>query len=306
MTNKIKIRMLSKADLVKGQGVSSAYHEQVGLVSRSKLFEIKVNEKFKDADIIHHHTIDPYNFFTMFKNKYIHVVSVHVLAEKLEGSIKLNRFFYWIFKTYTHAFYKKADYLVVVNPMTTRSLLQYGISKEKIIYIPNYVENDFFYEVEDKLKNSYKTKYGIKENVFTVLGVGQVLLGKGVLDFFEVAKAMPDVNFVWAGGFSFGIISDGYKELKQHYENPPENVKFLGIINRDDMNEVYNASDILFMPSPNEMFPMAILEAVNTNKPLLLRNLEFYDDILFKKYNYGENVKDFIEQILNLEMIRFI
>lgn len=300
MINKIKIRMLSKADLVKGQGVSSAYHEQVNLVKRSDKLEIRVNEKFKDADIIHHHTIDPFNYFTMFKKKYIHIAYVHVLAEKLEGSIKLNKFFYWIFKKYTHAFYKKADYLVVVNPMTTKILLDYGISKDKIVYIPNFVDNELFYE-EDSKKLEYRKKYEINPDSFTVLGVGQVLLGKGVLDFIEVAKRMPDVNFVWAGGFSFGRISDGYKQLRDHFENPPQNVKFLGIIERDKMNEVYNAADVLFMPSYNEMFPMTILEAVNTHKPLVLRNLELYNDILFRRYNYGENNDDFIKEIKKLK-----
>lgn len=301
MINKIKIRMLSKADLVKGQGVSSAYHEQVNLVKRSNKLEVRVNEKFKDADIIHHHTIDPFNYFTMFKRKYRHVAYVHVLAEKLEGSIKLNKLFYWIFKTYTHAFYKKANYLVVVNPVTTQILLNYGISLDKIVYIPNYVDSDLFYEEEDFVKLEYRKKLGIKQDSFVVLGVGQVLLGKGVLDFIDVAKKMPNVNFVWAGGFSFGIISDAYKQLKEYFENPPQNVKFLGIVERDKMNEVYNAADILFMPSYNEMFPMTILEAVNTHKPLVLRNLDLYNDILFKKYNYGENNDDFIKEINKLK-----
>ena len=56
-----------------------------------------------------------------------------------------------------------------------------------------------------------------------VLGAGQVQTRKGVLDFVNVAKQMPDVQFVWAGGFSFGRITDGYEELKKLQENPPEN-----------------------------------------------------------------------------------
>ena len=43
------------------------------------------------------------------------------------------------------------------------------------------------------------------------MGAGQVQTRKGVMDFVEVAKKMPDVKFVWAGGFSFGAITDGHE-----------------------------------------------------------------------------------------------
>lgn len=304
MENKIKIKMLSKSDIVKGQGVSSAFHEQVNLVKQSNKLIIKVNTSFKDADIVHHHTVNPSNYFKMFNKKYQHVAYVHVLAEKLEGSIKLNKLFYWIFKVYSHAFYKKADYLVVVNPMTVDNLLDYGIERERIFYIPNYVDSEQFFEVDQKLKKQYRKEYKIDDDAFVVLAVGQVLKGKGVFDFIRVAEMMPDVLFVWAGGFSFGMLSENYKELKEHYENPPANVKFLGIIEREAMNKVYNASDVLFMPSYNEMFPMTILEAINVNKPLVIRNLDLYKDILFEKYNYGENVDEFVEEINKLKFDR--
>ena len=244
---KIKILMLSMSDIIKGQGVSSAFHEQVNLVSNSDKLEIKINEKFKDSDIIHHHTIDPKSYFKMNSKKYSHVVYVHTLAEKLEGSIKLNKFVYKIFQKYTHRFYRKADYLVIVNPNTKEMLMSYGISEDIIHYIPNYVDNEVFYKSSEENRIKYKEKYGLSNDRFTVLSVGQVLLGKGVRDFIQSAKDNPEIDYVWAGGFSFGPLTDGYAELKEYVENPPHNVKFLGIINRDKINEVYNAADILFM-----------------------------------------------------------
>ncbi|STY44477.1 Uncharacterised protein [Listeria grayi] len=48
-----------------------------------------------------------------------------------------------------------------------------------------------------------------------VLGSGQVQHRKGVMDFIETAKQLPDVQFIWAGGFSFGMITSGYEELKK-------------------------------------------------------------------------------------------
>lgn len=299
MDSKIKIKMLSMADVVKGQGVSSAFHEQVNLVSQSEMLQIKINEKFNDAHITHHHTVDPGNYFKMFNEKYIHVAYVHMLAEKLEGSIKLSPVTYKIFQKYTHSFYRKADYLVVVNPDTRKLLLSYGIADDRIYYIPNYVSEELFHADEEN-KASYQEKYGFNKDKFTVLSVGQVLLGKGVEDFIKSAINNPDIDYVWAGGFTFGPLTDGYKKLKDYVENPPSNVRFIGIIDRDKMNEVYNAADVLFMPSYNEMFPMTILEAVNTDKPIIIRNLDLYEDILFDYYRPCEGLEDFDDEIRKL------
>ena len=67
------------------------------------------------------------------------------------------------------------------------------------------------------------------------------------------------------------------------------------------MNDMFNMADILFVPSYNELFPMTILEAVNIHKPLLLRDLELYEEILFKKYLKGHNNNDFISNIKELK-----
>ena len=149
-------------------------------------------------------------------------------------------------------------------------------------------------------RNAIREQYGIKADEFVVIGVGQVQTRKGVLDFVDVAKKLPDVRFVWCGGFSFGKITDGYEELKKVVENPPANVQFPGIIPRSDMNDIYNMADVLFMPSYNELFPMAILEAVNLHRPMVLRSLKLYEDILFKKYQMADDNDSFAELIRKL------
>ena len=295
---KISINMLSSADKVDGQGVGSAYLEQVSLIkdNASDIFDVRVNDK-EDADIIHVHTVEPRNYLRMKKSKGVTVAYVHFLPTTLDGSINLPKPAFSIFKKYVIKFYNTSDHLVVVNPTFINELEKNGISKDKVTYIPNYVSKDSFYKMDTDEINNIRAKYDIKEDDFVVLGVGQVQTRKGVLDFVEVAKKLPNIKFVWCGGFSFGKITDGYNELKKIYDNPPKNVKFLGIIPRDEMNKMYNMSDVLFMPSYNELFPMSILEAVNSSKPLLLRDLDLYKDILFKKYLSEESNEGFIKDI---------
>ena len=292
---KIKINMLSKADSVEGQGVGSAYLEQVGLLREgaSDVFDIVINDK-NDADIVHVHSINPNFYFKMKNTKGVSVCYVHFLPHTLDGSIKLPKPIFNIFKKYVIKFYNNADHLVVVNPIFIKDLEKYNIKREKITYIPNYVSKDNFYKKSKKEKDNIRSELGISKDRFVVIGVGQIQTRKGVLDFVSVAKSLPDITFVWCGGFSFGKITDGYDELKQVYENPPSNLKFLGIVPRDKMNDMFNMADLLFMPSYNELFPMAILEAVNIGIPLLLRDLDLYEDILFKKYLSGNNNDEFV------------
>lgn len=298
---KISINMLSSADKVDGQGVGSAYLEQVALIKEgaSDLFDVYINDK-KKTDILHHHTVDLKNYMRLKQGKSINVVYVHFLPTTLDGSIKLPKFAFGAFKKYVTKFYHKADHLVVVNPTFINELVSFGIAKEKIKYIPNYVSKKQFYKLEDNQRLALRHQFGYTKDDFIVMGAGQVQTRKGVTDFIEVAKSLPHIKFVWCGGFSFGRITDGYQELKEIYENPPENVKFLGIIPRENMNQMFNMADVLFMPSYNELFPMAILEAVNSEKPLLLRSLPLYEDILFKKYlcaNSNEDFKTLLQQL---------
>lgn len=291
--------MISRADDIKGQGVGSAYIEQVNLLKNyaSDIFEITVN-KFKKSDITHFHTVNFSHYIRLIFSKNITVTYVHFLPHTLDGSIKLPKLIFNIFKKYVVKFYRDSDYLVVVNPIFIDELSRYNISKEKICYIPNYVSKETFYKLDDNINGINKSLYHIDLNKKVVLSAGQIQTRKGVLDFIDVAKKMPDVEFIWCGGFSFGNITDGYKELKSIVENPPKNVSFPGIIDRDKMNEMFNVADVIFMPSYNELFPMTILEAVNCEKPLVLRDLELYEDILFDKYLKGNNNDEFV-QLLN-------
>ena len=310
MKNKIRVNMLSMADSVDGQGVGSAYLELVKLLKEDGKddYEIQLNKGVKNCDIIHAHTFEPRNYLKMkrAKRKKIPTISyVHCLPQHFDGSIKLPKFAFKIFKKYVIKFYKNADQLVVVNPIFIKDMVEAGLDKDRITYIPNFVSKEKFYKKDEKEIKKIREKYNLKVDDFVVLGAGQVQNRKGVKDFVEVAEMLPDVKFIWAGGFSFGTITDGHKELQKIMENPPKNVKFLGIIPREDMNDIFNMSNLLFVPSYNELFPMTILEACSTDTPILLRNLELYEDILFKKYLSGSNNKEFAELIKKYNQVAY-
>ena len=294
-SKKIKIRVFSKATTVPGQGVGAAYIEQLNLIQQSKrLVVLQPNEP--RPDLVHIHTINFRYWLAMLFIKIPRVVYVHFLPSTLSSSIKLPRLFFGILKWYVKVFYKTASHLVVVNPIFIDPLMKMGIKQERIVFIPNYVDESKF---ATKVSNtSIRKQWQFKR--FTVLGVGQVQHRKGVLDFIEVAKKLPGVDFVWAGGFSFKAMTAGYEELKKVMDNPPSNVRFLGIIPREKMNELYHGCDLFFLPSFDELMPMSVLEAAVCDKPILLRDLELYQPVFFKHYLSAHDVDGFVKMIKQL------
>lgn len=288
-----RIKILSTATSVPGQGVGSAYIEQIRLIKQSKNITI-VGRHANRYDLLHVHTINFRYFLRMLLSRKPKVVYVHFLPTTLENSIKLPKIIFNIFKWYIKKFYQVADYLIVVNPSFIDPLVALKIPLDRIRFIPNYVDPDQF-----KITTS---KEGLKQTLnlpnFTVLGVGQVQHRKGIMDFVHIAKKMPHLDFVWAGGFSFKEITAGFEELKEVMDYPPKNLRFLGIIPREKLMEYYKAADVFFLPSYDELMPMSVLEAAVLACPILLRDLPLYQPVFFDQFLKAKDQEGFIN-ILN-------
>ena len=293
---RIHVNMMSSADKVAGQGVGGAYLELMNLLKNRAQKELKITKTLreKNPDITHFHTIDPH-FFAMANFKKItgrRIGYVHLIPDTLDGSLEMPKIAEKIVKKYLVKFYDKMDHLVVVNPDFKEELVKIGIAREKITYIPNFVAKDKWSPLPESEKSEFRKAKGWGKDDFVILGVGQVQKRKGIDDFVKLAEANPNLKFVWAGGFSFGKMTSGYEKYKAMIENPPKNLQFLGIVDRDEMRKLYASVDLFLLPSFAELFPMSILEAASCGAPVMLRDLDLYKNILEGKYLAG---KDFDE-----------
>ncbi|MDU6352793.1 MAG: alpha-galactosylglucosyldiacylglycerol synthase, partial [Streptococcus mitis] len=142
---KLRINMLSSSEKVAGQGVSGAYRELVRLLHRDAKDQLIVTENLPiEADVTHFHTIDlPYYLSTFQKKRSGRKIGyVHFLPDTLEGSLKIPFFIKGIVKRYVFSFYNRMEHLVVVNPMFIEDLVAAGIPREKVTYIPNFVNKE--------------------------------------------------------------------------------------------------------------------------------------------------------------------
>lgn len=298
----IKITMYSSATKVAGQGVGSAYLELTHLLKQrfADEFDIKIN-KFRRADVAHYHTVDPQFYLSTFSKKVGRRVGyVHFLPETLEGSLKIPQPFRGIFYHYVISFYKRMDQLVVVNPAFVDKLVNYGIPRSRVKYIPNFVDHTEFHPVNTDKKAALRRELGLDSDRFIVFGSGQVQERKGVRDFITLAKQNPDIQFIWAGGFSFGPMTDGYNDLKRVVDNPPRNLTFTGIVSRKKVAQLNAACDLFLLPSYDELFPMSVLEAMACGAPVMLRDLPLYQPILTGDYEPAANIEEMQKRLTYL------
>ena len=295
----IRINMFSQADSVAGQGVGAAYLELIRLLRTHLVddFYVTIN-KYGRSDLSHYHTINPTYFANSFSPARGRKIGyVHFLPDTLEGSIKLPGVAKKVFYQYVIDFYKRMDQIVVVNPIFIDKLAEYGLDRNKIRYIPNFVAKREFYEQTQAKKNATRQELGIPQDKFVVFGDGQVQAREGVDDFAKLAEANPDYQFIWAGGFSFGKITDGYDHFKQLVDNPPKNLTFTGIIDREKLVDYLNMADLFILPSFDELFPMSVLEAFSCGTPVLLRDLDLYRAIIDGYYLSGKDFDEMNEQL---------
>ena len=230
------------------------------------------------------------------------IVSVHFTPESWNGALRLPAPILYIWLKYMMYFYRCADILHTVNPDAKKYLIKHGFDKRRIIFIPNAIDPEFFHKSnDDDKRNAVREKYGFKADDIIVLGSGQLQTKKGVEDFADTARLLPNIKFIWVGGFSFSMLSSGYPKIKALVSDPPENLKFTGIIPRSELRDLLDAVDIFFLPSYHEQFSMAIIEAANIKLPLLLRDISVYKSIYpSDDYLRSDSPKGFAQMIKRL------
>ena len=98
----------------------------------------------------------------------------------------------------------------------SRILVAAGIPREKVTYIPNFVNKEKWHPLPQEEVARLRTELGLSDNQFIVVGAGQVQKRKGIDDFIRLAEELPQITFIWAGGFSFGGMTDGYERLQEN------------------------------------------------------------------------------------------
>jgi 1,2-diacylglycerol-3-alpha-glucose alpha-1,2-galactosyltransferase len=276
---------------MKGNGVHTAYIDSLELLREKGDMEIVVNEE-GEGDVFHSHTYGPYYFWKGKKYRGKRVFTAHVIPDSGRGSFPLWKISMPLYRWYLRKVYDYADICIAISPMVEQAIRDLG-SKTRIISLPNPILLDRWKFTPEKRRMG-RDRFGFGEDDFVVLGVGQLIARKGVEDFLDVAKAIPEANFIWAGGRPFGPLSDGLVKINHRIAKATPNVSFTGMLELEVMPLLYAAADMMIFTSYQENCPLAPLEAAACGLPVIFRDLKEYELLYKHPYIKAASTEEFI------------
>jgi len=110
-----------------------------------------------------------------------------------------------------------------------------------------------------------------------VVGNGQVQPRKRYDVFVDVAKRLPEVQFIWVGGIPFKSLGADHEKMEAMMKSAPSNVKTTGVIELEEVRDYFWAADVFFLPSNQENHPLAVIEAAASGLPIVVRDIKEYD-----------------------------
>lgn len=140
-----------------------------------------------------------------------------------------------------------------------------GVADDAIARIDNGIDVDAFRPAEPSERVHLRGQLGLPDGPL-VLFLGQLVDRKGIVETLDawrsIAVAAPDASLVVAG------TGPRAPEVEAAAAESGSRVRYLGVL--DDVAGVLRASDVLVLPSRNESFGNAIVEAMACGLPVVV------------------------------------
>lgn len=190
-------------------------------------------------------------------------------------------------------FYKRDKYVDSYHVISQKVLQELQkLTPKPITYIPFWVNQDIWYEIENKEK--LKLKYNIPVNSFVIGSFQRDTEGKDLKSpklikgpdrFVEIAKYYKSLhpNLI--------ILLSGKRRQYIINELNKENISFLyyEMASFEELNEFYNILDLYIVSSRIEGGPQAIVESGITKTPIISTDVGFASDILSNESIFDMN-----------------
>ncbi len=278
--NIISARRLKEALLDEGVGVSDDRRE-------------------RNYDLLHVHTpVPPGNALEVrrAKKKGIPVViHAHTTAEDAEGTWTGSSLLSGWVGRYLNRFYNMADVVLSPSEWTSGRLKARGL-EAPVKVLSNGI--DFVkFSFDQERRRRFRERYRMQEGRKVVYSVGVVCLKKGVEVIPEVARELPDVDFVWVGRRS--ELYHPFK-VRRAIGRCPSNVRFINDV--QDIADAHCGGDIFFSPSFAENQGVALMEAMAVGRPVVARALPVYEGLLKDGSSalLGDSPEDFVRALERL------
>ncbi|MBZ4682625.1 MAG: 1,2-diacylglycerol-3-alpha-glucose alpha,2-glucosyltransferase [Fusobacteriaceae bacterium] len=229
------------------------------------------------------------------KRKIPVICHTHTTYEDYKNSFFFSNFTAKIIKLQLKLMYNTADFLIYPSNYTKQLIKSYGIHKNGAV-ISNGVDISEFNDNKEQLIKAFKKEFDITKPI--IMSAGLPFERKGIIDFYELAKEMPEYNFIWFGAKMTKLLP---KKIKNVLENPSQNLIFPGYVSREVLLGAYLVADVFCFPSYEENEGIVVLEALAAKTPIIIRDIPVYKDWLEdKKHCMKAKNKDDFKRLIKL------
>ena len=221
------------------------------------------------------------------------IVHGHSTKEDFRDSFAMWRLMTLYYYPRLKKMYSHADVIVTPTEYSKMLIENYGYN------VPVYALSNGIdlkaYSFDQKNVDAYRKYFNLEEGKKSVIGLGLPFKRKGLHDFIEVARHMPDVKFIWFSHLNPLLVSNF---IKRAVRRKPDNVVMAGYV--EDYAVVKGAfqnADAFFFPSYEENEGIVTLEALATRCPAVIRDIGVYADWLHDGVDCykGHNNEEFVE-----------
>lgn len=289
--------------LVGKSGLGKAIkHQQMALEKADVSYTLNVKDAY---DILHVNTYFPKSYMLVKSaknhNKKI-VYHAHSTEEDYRNGFIFGKQTASLFKKWLMKCYNLGDVLITPTPYSKKLLESYGIDK-KIYTISNGIELQKF-KKNAKSGEIFRKKYGYTKEDKVIIGIGLYIERKGIVDFVELAKRMPEYKFIW---FGYSPPAAATRPVKKALKTKLDNLTFAGYVEQEMIVNAMNGCDLYIFPTFEETEGIPVIEACACYCKALIRDIPVFDDWLIDGKNIykAKDINEFekkIKQIINGEL----
>ncbi len=293
-----------KNKLLVRSGIGRAfYHQKKALESIGVEYTVDPNDTF---DLVHVN-IAHSRKIKQFRKKYPVIVHGHSTVQDFRRSFTAWRFIAPFFYKHLQNTYGAADLIITPTRYSKFLIESMHVVKAPVLAISNGIDLDS-YEYKNEKVEAFRKHFNLTEDSKVVIGVGLLFERKGIHDFIEVARTMPEYTFIWFGHLPSYMTTHF---IKKAIKNKPKNVIMAGYVDGDVIKGAFSGANCVFFPSYEETEGIVVLEALASKTPIVLRDIPVYYDWLYDKTHVlkGHNnfeFKNLIEQTTSKDFSQMV
>lgn len=230
-----------------------------------------------DYDILHINTYFPKSYFFAKKAKKLGkkiVYHAHSTEEDYKDGFIFAKQTSKLFKKWLIKCYSLGDVIVTPTSYSKRLLQGYkGLENKPIYDISNGIELEFFKQ-DKKLGEKFRESYGYTKDDKIIFGIGLYIERKGIVDFVELAKRLPQYKFIW---FGYSPLAASTKPVKEAVNTKLDNLTFAGYVEPDVIKGAMSGGDLYLFPTLEETEGIPIIEACACKMNAIIRDIPIFD-----------------------------